>query len=176
MTFFKENLKNVKAFIFDVDGVLSKEATTLTEEGEPSRTTNVKDGYAIRNASNMGYHIGLITAGFVERVKLRHQKLGIKHIYMGVHDKLAALEDFIEKTGVKKEEILFMGDDYPDVPVLKEVGVPVCPIDAAPDIKELSVYISEKKGGEGCVRDVIEQVMRAQNKWINENSYYWKSS
>ena len=176
MTFFKENLKNIKAFIFDVDGVLSKEATPLTEEGEPSRTTNVKDGYAIRNASNMGYPIGLITAGYVERVKLRHEKLGIKHIYMGVHDKLAALTDFIEKTGVKKEEILFMGDDYPDFPVLKAVGIPVCPIDAAPDIKEICVYISEKKGGEGCVRDIIEQVMRAQGTWTNENSFYWKSS
>ncbi len=175
MAFFKEELKSVKALVFDVDGVLSMDTSPLDENGNPVRTANVKDGYALRNALNMDFHIGIITGGSVENVRLRYHKLGIKHIYMGVRDKLESLTDFIDKTGVKAEEILFMGDDLVDLPVMEKIGIPTCPIDAVNEIKAVSKYISDKKGGEGCVRDIIEQVMRAQENWQNEYSYYWKS-
>jgi 3-deoxy-D-manno-octulosonate 8-phosphate phosphatase (KDO 8-P phosphatase) len=175
MTFLKEEFKQVKAFVFDVDGVLSTDISHLNEDGDPIRTTNVKDGYAIRNALNNDYEVAIITGGAIERVKLRFGKIGVKYIYMGSFDKLKCLDDFLAKTKLQKEDILYMGDDMPDFPVMKEIGVPTCPKDAIPDIKEISKYISDKKGGEGCVRDVIEQVMRSQGNWINENSFYWKS-
>lgn len=175
MTFFKERLKQVKAFAFDVDGVLSSDTSPLNAEGDPVRTANVKDGYALRNARNMGYPIGIISGGAVERVRLRYEKLGVEHIYLGVRDKLECLNDFIQKNGVSAEEVLYMGDDLVDYQVMKNIGIPVCPLDAVSEIKEISLYISDKKGGEGCVRDIIEQVMKAQDTWINPKTYYWKS-
>ncbi len=175
MTFFKERLKDVKALIFDIDGVLSLDMMVLDEDGVPTRTANVKDGYAMRNAVNMGYHLGIITGGNLERVRMRYESLGVNHIYMGVRDKMKCLDDFMTKTGVKLDEILYMGDDLVDYQVMEAVGVPVCPLDAVSEIKEISSYISDKKGGEGCARDIIEQVMKAQNTWINEHSYFWRS-
>ncbi|MGQ8338862.1 KdsC family phosphatase [Sunxiuqinia sp. A32] len=175
MAFFKEHLEKIKAMVFDVDGVLSSDTSPLNADGDPIRTANVKDGYAIRNALNMNFHIGIITGGAIDRIRLRYEKIGVPHIYMGVRDKVKCLNDFMDKTGVKAEEILFMGDDLVDFPVMKMVGVAVCPIDAVSEIKEISSYISDKKGGEGCVRDIIEQVMRAQENWHNEYSFYWKS-
>ncbi len=175
MTFFKERLKDVKALIFDIDGVLSLDTMVLDEDGVPTRTANVKDGYAMRNAVNMGYHLGIITGGNLERVRMRYESLGVNHIYMGVRDKMKCLDDFMTKTGVKLDEILYMGDDLIDYQVMEAVGVPVCPLDAVSEIKEISSYISDKKGGEGCARDIIEQVMKAQNTWINEHSYFWRS-
>ncbi len=176
MTFFKEKLKEVKAFLFDVDGVLSSDMTPLNNEGEPMRTANVKDGYAIRNARNMGYPIGIISGGKVQGVQLRYEKLGVEHIHLGVRDKMECLQDFVEKTGVSFDEILYMGDDLIDYQVMKKVGIPVCPNDAVSEIKEISLYISDKNGGTGCVRDVIEQVMKSQDKWINPKTYYWRST
>jgi 3-deoxy-D-manno-octulosonate 8-phosphate phosphatase (KDO 8-P phosphatase) len=175
MAFFKEDLKKVKALIFDVDGVLSFDTMVLDEQGVPIRTANVKDGYAIRNALNMGYHIALITGGNLDRVRVRYENLGVEYIYMGVRDKLECLADFLGKTGIAAEDALFMGDDLIDYQIMKAVGVPVCPLDAVSEIKEISMYISDKKGGEGCVRDIIEQVMKAQDTWINEHSYFWRS-
>lgn len=176
MAFLKEEFKQIKAFIFDVDGVLSADISHLNEDGDPIRTTNMKDGYAIRNAMNNGYEVAIITGGTIERVKLRYEKLGVKHIYMGSFNKLESLADFLAKTGLNKNEILYMGDDIIDYLIMKEIGVPTCPKDAVHEIREISKYISDKKGGEGCVRDVIEQVMRAQGNWINENAFYWKTS
>ena len=176
MTFFKEKLEQVKALVFDVDGVLSSDVSPLNEEGDPVRTANVKDGYAIRNAINMGYHIGIISGGAVDRVRLRYEKLGVSHIYMGVRNKVECLHDFLEKTGVTADEVLYMGDDLIDYQIMDQVGVPTCPIDAVAEIKEISLYISEKKGGEGCARDVLEQVMKSQGTWINAKTYYWRST
>ena len=172
MTFFKEELKNVKAFIFDVDGVLSKDISSLDENGDPIRTTNVKDGFAIRNAINFGFPIAIITGGYVERVRLRYQKLGVEHYYDKARDKSKCLKDFSEKTGIDIKNMLFMGDDLVDYKVMLEVGLPVCPKDAVADIKTISKYISPNKGGEGCVRDVIEQTMRAQNKWFTNDMLF----
>ncbi|SHF97454.1 3-deoxy-D-manno-octulosonate 8-phosphate phosphatase (KDO 8-P phosphatase) [Mariniphaga anaerophila] len=166
MSFFKEELKNVKAFVFDVDGVLSKDTSPLNEKGEPVRTANVKDGFAMRVAIAAGYPVAIITGGFVERVRLRHEHLGVKFYYENAHDKVESLEDFCRKTGVAPENVLFMGDDLVDYHVMLRVGIPVCPHDAVYDIKSVSKYISHKNGGEGCVRDVIEQTLRAQEKWL----------
>ncbi|TNF40246.1 MAG: 3-deoxy-D-manno-octulosonate 8-phosphate phosphatase [Bacteroidetes bacterium] len=166
MAFFKDELKNIKAFIFDVDGVLSRDTTPLNEDGDPVRTANVKDGFAIRNALNQGFQVAVITGGFIDRVRLRHEKLGVVFYYDKVRDKVECLNDFMEKTGIEAKNILFMGDDLVDYGIMTKVGIPVCPKDAVPDIKAISKYISDKNGGEGCVRDVIEQTLRAQNKWF----------
>ena len=168
MTFLKEKLKNIKGFIFDVDGVLSMDTSPLDENGDPMRTTNVKDGFAIRYALQSGFQVAIITGANTERVKLRYTKLGVKHIYLNSFNKTEWLEDIIEKTGLQKNEILYMGDDLVDLQIMKEIEIPTCPIDAVPEIKAISVYISDKKGGEGCARDVIEQVMRSQGKWIGQ--------
>jgi 3-deoxy-D-manno-octulosonate 8-phosphate phosphatase (KDO 8-P phosphatase) len=168
MTFFKERLKNIKGLIFDVDGVLSMDNSPIDENGDPMRTANVKDGFAIRYALQSGFQVAIITGANTPRVKLRHQKLGVEHIYLNAFNKTECLEDFQKKTGIGKDEILYMGDDLVDYQIMKEVGIPTCPLDAVPEIKAISQYISDKKGGEGCVRDVIEQVMRSQQKWFGQ--------
>jgi 3-deoxy-D-manno-octulosonate 8-phosphate phosphatase (KDO 8-P phosphatase) len=168
MTFFKEKLKNIKAFIFDVDGVLSMDTSPLDESGDPVRTANVKDGFAIRYALLNGFQVAIITGANTQRVKLRYKKLGVEHIYLNSFNKIVCLEDFIEKTGLQKDVILYMGDDLVDLQIMKEIAIPTCPIDAVPEIKDVSLYISDKRGGEGCVRDVIEQVMRSQEKWAGQ--------
>ncbi|KAF0235848.1 MAG: 3-deoxy-D-manno-octulosonate 8-phosphate phosphatase [Prolixibacteraceae bacterium] len=168
MAFFKDELKNIKAFIFDVDGVLSRDTSPLNEEGDPVRTANVKDGFAIRNAVNLGFPVAVITGGYTERVRLRHEKLGVIYYYDKVRNKAECLYDFMEKTGIEAKNILFMGDDLVDYNIMTKVGIPVCPKDAVADIKAISKYISDKNGGEGCVRDVIEQTLRAQNKWFTQ--------
>jgi 3-deoxy-D-manno-octulosonate 8-phosphate phosphatase (KDO 8-P phosphatase) len=168
MTFFKERLKNIRAFIFDVDGVLSIDTSPLDENGDPMRTANIKDGLAIRYAIQNGFQVGIITGANTQRVKLRYTKLGIEHLYLNSFEKLESLRDFVAKTGIAKNEILYMGDDLIDHPIMLEVGIPTCPLDAVPEIKAVSQYISDKKGGKGCVRDVIEQVMRSQQKWFGQ--------
>jgi len=168
MTFFKEDLKKVKAFVFDVDGVLSKDTSPLNEDGDPVRTANVKDGFAIRNAILFGYPVAVITGGYIERVPKRYERLGVKYFYNNARDKVKCLEDFLGKTGIDVENVLFMGDDLVDYTVMKKVGIPVCPMDAVADIKAISKYVSHKNGGEGCVRDIIEQTLRAQNKWFTD--------
>lgn len=172
MGFFKEELLNVKAFVFDVDGVLSRDVSPLNEDGEPVRTANVKDGFAIRNAIELGYPVAVITGGFIQRVKRRYKQLGVTHYYDKARDKVACLNDFLEKVGLVPEDVLFMGDDLVDYQVMKMVGLPTCPKDAVSDIKEISKYISPKNGGEGCVRDVIEQTLRAQEKWFTPDMLF----
>ncbi|WP_297091340.1 HAD-IIIA family hydrolase [uncultured Draconibacterium sp.] len=169
MSFFKEELTRVKAFVFDVDGVLSKDISPLNEEGDPVRTANVKDGFAIRSAVKAGYPIAIITGGYIERVRLRYEKLGVEYFYDKARDKVACLNDFLKKVNVKPEDVLFMGDDLVDFQVMNAVGLPTCPKDAVNEIKSISKYISDKNGGEGCVRDVIEQALKAQHKWFTND-------
>jgi 3-deoxy-D-manno-octulosonate 8-phosphate phosphatase (KDO 8-P phosphatase) len=166
------NFTPVRAFLFDVDGVLSTDYSPLDESGEPVRTSNVKDGFALRTALASGYAVGVITGAHQERVKLRCSHLGINLYYENVADKSASLDLFIAETGIPAENILYMGDDIPDLPVMLRVGIPTSPADAIPEIKSISAYISGKKGGRGCVRDVVEKVMRTQGKWFlfNEKS------
>jgi len=166
MSFFKEELNKIKAFVFDVDGVLSKDTSPINEDGDPVRTANVKDGFAIRNAIKAGYPIAIITGGYIERVRLRYEKLGVKDFYDKARNKVECLNDFLEKNGLEAENVLFMGDDLVDYRIMNAVGLPTCPKDAVHEIKEISKYISDKNGGEGCVRDVIEQTLKAQGKWF----------
>lgn len=169
MTFFKDDLKNIKAFVFDLDGVLSKDVSPLNEKGEPVRTANVKDGFAIKNAIDFGFQVAVITGSFTEHVKFRYERLGVKYFYSDVSDKTEALADFLSKTGLDKKDVLFMGDDLVDYNVMLQVGIPVCPKDAVAEIKAISKYVSPKKGGKGCVRDVIEQTLRVQGRWFTED-------
>jgi 3-deoxy-D-manno-octulosonate 8-phosphate phosphatase (KDO 8-P phosphatase) len=168
MAFFKDELKKVKGFVFDVDGVLSKDTTPLNDEGDPVRTANVKDGFAIRIAIKMGFPVAVITGGYIDRVRLRYEKLGVEHFYDRARNKVECLQDFLKKTDMDASAILFMGDDLVDFNIMNEVGMPTCPKDAVHEIKEISKYISDRNGGEGCVRDVIEQTLKAQNKWFTE--------
>jgi 3-deoxy-D-manno-octulosonate 8-phosphate phosphatase (KDO 8-P phosphatase) len=169
MTFFKDDLKTIKAFVFDLDGVLSKDISPVNEKGEPVRTANVKDGFAIKNAIDFGYPVAVITGSFIEHVRFRYERLGVKHFYANVSDKTEALADFLSKTGIDKQNVLFMGDDLVDYKVMLQVGMPVCPKDAVAEIKAISKYISPRKGGLGCVRDVIEQTLRVQGRWFTED-------
>ncbi|MBN1924196.1 MAG: 3-deoxy-D-manno-octulosonate 8-phosphate phosphatase [Prolixibacteraceae bacterium] len=171
MAFFKEELLDVKAFVFDVDGVLSRDISPLDENGEPTRTVNVKDGYAIRNAVVNGFPVAIITGARNENVRKRFQYLGVEYIYLAVKDKMACYDDFVEKSGVDDANILFMGDDLPDLGLMLRSGIPTCPYDAVTEIKTVSKYISDRNGGEGCVRDVIEQVLRAHGKWNSTPSF-----
>lgn len=162
---YKEYLNNITTFIFDVDGVLTDGSIQVTTTGELLRSMNIKDGFALRFAVNAGYNVAIISAGTNEGVKLRLEGLGIKDVYLGAYDKVTQFEAYIKANNIKPEHILYMGDDVPDYPVMKLVGLPTCPQDAIPEIKAISKYISHKKGGEGAGRDVIEQVLKVQGKW-----------
>jgi 3-deoxy-D-manno-octulosonate 8-phosphate phosphatase (KDO 8-P phosphatase) len=175
MAFFKEELSKIKGFVFDVDGVISHNVLTLSPDGDPVRTANMKDGYAIMYAIRMGYPIGIITGGKTQDTRGRLERLGITHVYMGTLDKVPCLNDFLSKSGLTADQILYMGDDIPDYNVMTKVGLAVCPNDAASEIKEISAYISDRNGGEGCVRDVIEQVLRSQGKWSHPEEINWSS-
>jgi 3-deoxy-D-manno-octulosonate 8-phosphate phosphatase (KDO 8-P phosphatase) len=166
MTAYKIDFTQIKAFLFDVDGVLSSDVSPLDETGEPVRTGNLKDGFAIRSAIAAGYAIGVITGAHQERVKLRCKHLGIRLYYENVVDKTVCLDHFISETGIPVQNILYMGDDFPDFQVMRKVGIACCPADAIQEIKNISAYISDRKGGLGCVRDIIEKVMHAQQKWF----------
>jgi len=162
------DLRKIKAIIFDVDGVLSAETITLASDDEPLRTANIKDGYAIQLAQKLGLRIAIMTGGKTEAVRVRYANLGVEDIYMGCNIKLDSYQDFKQKHALQDEEIIYMGDDVPDYEVMQLVGCPCCPADACTEIKESSLYISTRKGGQGCARDVIEQVLRAQGLWMSD--------
>ena len=168
------DLNKIRAIIFDVDGVLSAETITLSATGEPLRTVNIQDGYAIQLAVKMGLRIAILTGGTTEAVRLRYDRLGVSDIYMGCAVKVKTYDDFVSKYGLTNEEVMYMGDDIPDLEIMRIVGCPVCPADACPEVQEISIYVSDKKGGYGCGRDVIEQTLRAQGKWLaNEKAFGW---
>lgn len=173
MNNFKEELSKVKAFVFDVDGVLSNSRIILHPGGRLMRSMNIKDGYAIHYAIRKGYPICIITGGNSGAVSKRFRYLGITDIVLKSRNKVDDLHAFLSKYGLKAENILYMGDDLPDYRVMKEVGFPTCPSDATEEIKTISMYISDKAGGEGCVRDVIEQVLRLQGKWMESDAFTW---
>jgi 3-deoxy-D-manno-octulosonate 8-phosphate phosphatase (KDO 8-P phosphatase) len=162
---YKEKLQDIRALIFDVDGVMTDGSLILMPDGEQIRTMNIKDGYAMQLAVKAGFRVAVISGRKSEGVIKRLQNLGIFDLYMGVDDKMSALDEFLLTYEIKKNQVLYMGDDIPDLEVMKKVGIPACPKDAAEEIKQISQYVSSKKGGEGCVRDVIEQLMRIQGLW-----------
>ena len=160
------DLTKIKALLFDVDGVLSAETITMDAQGTPLRTVNIKDGYALQLAAKSGLHVGIITGASVEAIRVRFEGLGIHEVHLGCSDKVPVYEDLLRRLDLKPEEVLYMGDDIPDYEVMQAVGCPCCPADAAPEIKSIARYVSPLSGGEGCVRDVVEQVLRAQGKWM----------
>lgn len=171
---FFEDITKIKAFAFDVDGVLSSDTVTLHPTGEPMRVVNIKDGYALQHAVKKGYPIAIITGGHTEAVRIRFEGLGIKDIYMHSAYKMKDFLDFVEKHGLTPDDVLYMGDDIPDYTILKKCGFPCCPADAVDEIKQVSCYISPKNGGYGCGRDVIEKVLKAQGKWMSDaDAFGW---
>lgn len=168
------DLNKIKALVFDVDGVLSSETIPLHPDGLPMRTVNIKDGYALQLAVKMGLHVAIITGGCSEAVRKRYEGLGITDIYMKAAVKTNEFSHLLEKYKLLPEEVLYMGDDIPDYEVMRICGLSCCPADAAPEIKAISVYVSHRNGGYGCGRDVIEQVLKAQKKWMShEKAFGW---
>lgn len=162
---YKELMPQITTFIFDVDGVLTDGIVQVTTEGELIRNMNIKDGYALKTAVKEGFNVCVISGGSNHGVKKRLNDLGVTDVYLGTHQKIKQFEEYIKKKQLKSENILFMGDDIPDLPVMKKIALPCCPKDAVPEIQEISLYISHKKGGKGCARDVLEQVLKVQGKW-----------
>lgn len=173
MSTINYDLNKIKTFIFDIDGVLSPNSIPLAPTGEPMRMVNIKDGYAINLAVKHGYGVAIITGADTENIRLRFSRLGVKDIYMKSRVKIIDLNDYMQKTGYKPEEILYSGDDLPDYHVMETVGLAVAPADAAPEIRGIAQYISHCKGGDGVARDVIEQVMKAQGKWMGDEAFGW---
>ncbi len=167
---YKQLLAQINTLIFDVDGVLTNGMVTIMPDGELVRHMNIKDGYALKAAIDKGLNVCIISGGKNEGVRTRLANLGIKDIYLGAHDKIKQYKELVKKYELKPKNVLYMGDDIPDYPVMELVGLPCCPNDAAPEIQGISKYISYKKGGEGCVRDIIEQILRVQGKWENNFS------
>lgn len=160
------DLSKIKAFAFDVDGVLSCNNVILFEESQPFRTANIKDGYAMQFAIKQGYDMAIITGGRSQAVRIRYEGLGIKDIFLGAGIKIDVFNSWLFKNKLQNDEVIYMGDDIPDLAVMQQCGCSCCPNDAAYEIKQIARYISPIKGGHGCARDVIEQVMRAQGKWL----------
>lgn len=166
------DLSLIKAIIFDIDGVLSAETISMNAEGEPLRSINIKDGYAIQLAVKMGIHIAIISGAQTEAVRRRYEGLGVPDIYLKAAVKIKVYDEFLAKYGLSDENVIYVGDDIPDYEVMSRCGCPCCPADAAPEIKGISTYVSHKNGGYGCGRDIIEQVLRAQGKWMKDKKAF----
>lgn len=167
------DLKKIKAFIFDMDGVISNTIVPMAPDGEAQRTLNIKDGYAMQYAVKQGFIIAIISGGECPAMRERARYLGLQYCYMRVSNKLECLMDLMEITGLDRTEIAYVGDDIPDREIMSYVGLPVAPNDAVPEIKEVSKYISHCNGGRGVVRDVIEQTLKAQGVWANGHGWGW---
>ncbi len=158
-------LKNIKLIICDVDGVLTDGYLLINERGDYLRRMNIKDGYALRYASDLGMQLAIISGAEQRLMKERFDKLGFQHVYTGIKNKLEAFEVLIDKLGLGPSECLFIGDDMLDIPLLKRVGVSCCPADACDDVVAIVDFISSKNGGQGCVREMVEKVLKIQGKW-----------
>ena len=165
---YLEKFRSVRTFIFDVDGVFTNGNIIVLENGHLLRTMNIRDGYAVKIAIRHGYKIIIISGGKSSGVVQRLRNLGVTNIHIGVENKLEVYEELLEMLELDQDEILYMGDDIPDYEVMRKVGLPVCPSDAVPEIKKMVQYISPLKGGEGCVRDVIEKVLKLNAQWLDE--------
>jgi len=170
---YKELLSNVSTFIFDYDGVLTDGSIITLDDGEAYRTTNVKDGYALQLARKKGYRVAVISGAKADCMLHRLKALNITDVFLGTENKLETFRTYIEKNSLQPANVLFMGDDIPDYEIMLAAGVATCPADAAEEIKNISKYISHFNGGKGCVRDVIEQVLKVQGKWLNDDAYHW---
>jgi 3-deoxy-D-manno-octulosonate 8-phosphate phosphatase (KDO 8-P phosphatase) len=173
MSNYKELLKNIRTLIFDYDGVLTDGSVIVMPDGEALRGGNVKDGYAIQLAVKKGYRIVVISGGKSDSMVRRLEMLRVTDVYLGVDNKLEVFRKFVADNNLDPKNIIYMGDDIPDYEVMREAGLPCCPVDAAEEIKSVSKYISHYAGGKGCVRDIIEQVMKLHGTWMNHDAYHW---
>ncbi|MBK9292450.1 MAG: HAD-IIIA family hydrolase [Bacteroidetes bacterium] len=173
MSNYKSLLRNINTFVFDYDGVMTDGVIVLNNDGEPLRTANVKDGYALQLIRKLGYHIAIISGGYSPSMLRRFESLNIENVFLGVSNKLEVFEQFLQQHHIQPEQVVYMGDDIPDYRPMKLAGVPVCPSDAAEEIKRISVYISRYPGGHGCVRDIIEQVLKVQGRWMTDEAHHW---
>ena len=163
----------ITTFIFDYDGVMTDGKVYSDHDGHPWRATNVKDGYALQLASKLGYNVAIISGAVCPSMEVRMNSLGVKDVFTGVPHKVLKLNEYMQEKGLKPEEIVFMGDDIPDLRVMQSVGLAACPADAADEVREISRYVSPKEGGKGCVRDLIEQVLKTHGKWMSAEAYSW---
>ncbi|GAD06100.1 3-deoxy-D-manno-octulosonate 8-phosphate phosphatase [Porphyromonas crevioricanis JCM 15906] len=159
--------------MFDMDGVISCSVVPMTAEGEAQRTLNIKDGYALQYAAKQGYVLAIISGGESPAMRERARYLGIPYVYMRVRSKLNCLKDLLDATGLNPEQLIYVGDDIPDLEIMQAVGLPVAPQDAVPEVKAVAGYISRYAGGQGVVRDVIEQTLKAQGRWANGEGWGW---
>ncbi len=167
---YKEYLKDIDTFVFDVDGVFTDSTLIITTNGEMLRKMSVKDAYALKTALQKGYRVCIISGGTNEGVRNRLKALGVTDIYLGAEHKIHALEEYIDIYDIAPSSMLYMGDDIPDIPPMQTVALPTCPQNAVPEVKAISKYVSHKNGGEGCVRDVIEQVLKVRGDWFGNFS------
>jgi 3-deoxy-D-manno-octulosonate 8-phosphate phosphatase (KDO 8-P phosphatase) len=173
MSNYKEKLSTVTTFIFDYDGVLTDGKVLVINEKEQLRTSNVKDGYALQYAVKKGYRICIISGGKSDSMSQRMNSLGINDVFLGVEKKIDVYNKYLVDNNLDKSQVLYMGDDIPDYEVMNNVGVATCPSDAAIEIKSIADYISDAKGGDGCVRDIIEQVLRLHDNWFHKDAFHW---
>jgi 3-deoxy-D-manno-octulosonate 8-phosphate phosphatase (KDO 8-P phosphatase) len=173
MESFLNKLKEINTFVLDVDGVLTDGTVFVSESGEQSRAFNIKDGYAIQLAIKCGYNVCAVSGSRSKSVLYRLNGWGVTDVYLGIHTKIEKIKIYLEEKSIIHENVLYIGDDIPEMEVMKIIGLPVCPADAAEEIKAVSAYISPFPGGKGCVRDVIEKVLKVQGKWLNEQAFSW---
>jgi len=170
---YKSKLKEIDTLIFDIDGVFTDNTLYIMEGQEPMRKMNVKDGYAVQLAVKKGYRIAIITGGRSEAVKERFNGLGVMDVFLGSHDKVKVFKNYCKSHSVDPEKVLYMGDDIPDIPVLVNVGLACCPQDASEGVKAICSYISPLKGGQGCVREILEQLLRLNGHWQIDEDHIW---
>ena len=173
---FKEDIARTEAFIFDVDGVMTDGGIIPTLDGDFIRRYNAKDGDALGYAVKMGYTVCIITGGRGKTLENRLRMLGINRYYTDCMDKITAMREYFADEGIDPAHAIYMGDDIPDLECMREVGIPVCPADAAAEVIEASRYVSEFRGGEGAVRDIVEQVLRARGDWAKNSEGVTPSS
>lgn len=168
------DLTKIEAIIFDIDGVLSPSTVPMSDAGLPMRMVNVKDGYSIQLAVKKGLRIAIISGAGDEALRRRYNILGVTDIYLNAADKLPCLNDFITKSGIAHENIAYMGDDIPDLTVMKTVGLPCAPRDADDEVKAVAAFIAQSAGGYGAGRELIEEVMRAKGLWMSHaDAFGW---
>lgn len=173
---FKEDIARIEAMIFDVDGVMTDGRIIPTAEGDFIRCYNCKDGYALAYAIRHGYRVCVITGGYGKILERRLRMLGMQDFYIDCMDKISTLREYMKKYNLSPENVLYMGDDIPDLECMREVGMPVCPADSAAEVIECSRYVSEFEGGRGAVRDIVEQVLRARGDWAKSSEGVTPSS
>ena len=173
MTDLNVMLSEITTFIFDYDGVMTEGIVYMDSNGDPLRTSHVKDGYALQLAHKLGYNVAVITGATYTNITKRMHALGVDDVYTGIPDKVLKLEEYMELRHLSPAQIVYMGDDIPDLKVMRRVGVPACPADAAEEVKQVSVFVSERPGGLGCVRDIIERTLKVQGKWMTAEAFSW---